>query len=223
MPPPAKPGRRQKNAAKAGPAKIDASRAGSTDSGGLRFGAFLRNLLLAVIPVALVWLLLTPLLDNVLRAGGEALAHLTESPNVTQLLPAASDPHYARLHRLDFPPARRNVSSFRVTDIHFHLVLLGVLFLAVPGVPWKRRLANLGWAFLVLLAFDLLLVLFWVKFIYATQLGAWSVETYGPFARNFWGLGKHVLNLPIKLALPFALWTAFYLDRLLAGRGGQDN
>ena len=55
---------------------------------------------------------------------------------------------------------------------------------------------------------------FWVKFAYATQLGAWSAAHYGPFARNFWGLGKHVLDLPVKLALPFALWAGFYLRQL---------
>ena len=185
---------------------------------GLPYGRFLRNLLLAVVPVALVWVALTPFLDNFLRVGGEALVHLTEVPNVTELLPAATDRHYALIHRLDFPPARRNVTSFRVTDLHFHLVLLGVLFLAVPGVPWKRRLGNLGQAALITLAFDVVLVLLWVKFTYATQLGDWSLEHYGAFARNAWGLAKHVADLPIKLALPFALWAAFYLRLLLPRR-----
>lgn len=192
---------------------------GSRDAGGLRFGLFLRNLLLAIVPVVLVWMLLTPLLDNLLRTAGENLVHLTESPDVTRLYPAATDSHYAQVQRVDFPPARRNVSTFRVTDVHFHFVLLGVLFLAVPAIPWRQRLSRLGWAALALLLFDVVLVLFWVKFIYATQLGAWSLENYTPFARNFWGLGKHVLDLPIKLALPFALWVGFYLDRLLPGRG----
>ena len=186
---------------------------------GLRFGVFLRNLLLALVPVVLVWMFLTPFLDNFLRVAGESLVHLTESPDVTRLLPAAADRHYAQVQRLDFPPARRNVSNFRVTDVHFPFVLLGILFLAVPEVPWRQRLSRLGWAALALLLFDVVLVLFWVKFIYATQLGAWSLEHYGAFARNFWGLGKHVLDLPIKLALPFALWVGFYLDRLLPGRG----
>jgi hypothetical protein len=63
--------------------------------------------------------------------------------------------------------------------------------------------------------FQVLLVLFWVEFTYTTQLGTWSLEHYGAFARNFWGLGKHLLDLPIKLALPFILWAAFYLGRLL--------
>jgi hypothetical protein len=184
------------------------------------YGRFLLHLLLAVVPVALVWVALTPVLDNFLRIGGEAFVQLTEVPNVTELLPAAADPHYAVIHRRDFPPARANVTTFRVTDVHFHLVLLGVLFLAVPGVPWRRRLLRLGQAALILLAFDVVLVLLWVKFTYATQLGDWSVEHYGPFARNAWGLAKHVADLPIKLALPFALWAGFYLGLLLPRRDG---
>jgi hypothetical protein len=63
--------------------------------------------------------------------------------------------------------------------------------------------------------FQMILVVFWVEFLYATQLGGWSVEHYGAVARNLWGLGKHVLDLPVKLALPLMLWAGFYLDRLL--------
>ena len=182
---------------------------------------FLRNLLLAVLPVYAVWALATPLYDRVLVAGGQAVVRLAESPNVTRLLPAYQDPHYAWIDRLDFPPARRRVHSFRVTDLHFHLVLLGALFLAVPGISWRERLGALGWALLAAFGFHLVLVLFWVKFVYATQLGAWSAEHYGAFARNFWGLGKHLLDLPVKLALPFALWAAFHLRRLLPRRAEE--
>jgi len=181
----------------------------------LPVGRLLRNLLLALVPVVLVWMLITPYYDRFLTESGEVLLHLIESPNVSELLPAARDPHYALITRLDFPPSRRNVSSFRVTDLHFHLVLLAALFLAVPGVPWKQRFSNLGVALLVAVFFHLLLVVFWVQFVYATQLGTWSLEHYGAFSRNCWGLGKHLLDLPVKLAFPFVLWAAFYLDRLL--------
>ena len=61
-----------------------------------------------------------------------------------------------------------------------------------------------------------------VKVAYATQLGTWSLEHYGPFARNFWGLLHHLLDLPFKLALPFALWAAFYLPLLLGSRRTPD-
>jgi hypothetical protein len=117
--------------------------------------------------------------------------------------------------RLDFPPQSEVVSSFRLTDLHFPVILLAALFLAVPGVPWRERLSNLGVALVVTALFHLVLVLFWVKFVYATQLGDWSLEHYGALARNFWGLGKHLLDLPVKLALPLLLWAGFYVDRLL--------
>jgi hypothetical protein len=176
---------------------------------------FLRNLALAALPVVFVWLLATPFYNRFLASAGANLVHWTESPNVTTLTPALEDRHTAWIDRADFPPARRRVASLRLTDLHFPLILLGALFLAVPGVPWRERLANLGWALLATVFFHLALVLFHVKFVYATQLGAWSFEHYGAFARNFWGLGKHLLDLPVKLALPLALWVGFHYPRLL--------
>ena len=60
-----------------------------------------------------------------------------------------------------------------------------------------------------------------VKFIYATQLGAWSAENYGSWGQNFFGLGKHLLDLPFKFALPLLLWSALYLRQLLPGTDGR--
>jgi hypothetical protein len=173
----------------------------------------IRNVLLALIPVWLVWTLLTPIYNRVLLVSARNLLHLTESPNVTDL--PRRDDHFAYVQRLDFPPAKSLVHSFRVTDLHFHFVLLGALFLAVPGIAWRERMGNFGVACLITVFFDLFLLFFYVKFVYATQLGDWSLTHYGPFARNFWGLGKHLLDLPFKLSLPLVLWAAFYLRRLL--------
>ena len=44
-------------------------------------------------------------------------------------------------------------------------------------------------------------------------------QHYGAIRRNFWGLGKHLLDLPMKLALPLALWVGFYYPRLVPRRG----
>jgi hypothetical protein len=174
----------------------------------------LRNILLWILPAALLWLAAGGFYNRVLRIGATHLLHLTESPNVTDLFPYPEDLNYVTVHRRDFPPARSQVSSLRVTDLHYPLILLLALFLAPPGIAWRRRLENLGWALLVAIGFHLLLFVFTVKFVYATQLGNWSLAHYGPFARNFWGLGKHLLDLPIKLALPLALWAFFYLPLL---------
>jgi len=176
---------------------------------------FIRNALLWLLPVALLWVIVTPFYNRFLLGSAATLVHLTESPDVTDLL--RKDDHFAYVARRDFPPSRSLVHSFRVTDVHFHLVMLAALFLAVPRVPWRRRLENLGVALLITVFFDILLIFFYVKFAYATQLGAWSMSHYGAFARNFWGLGKHLLDLPFKFSLPFVLWAGFYLRALTPG------
>lgn len=183
--------------------------------GGAWAPRFIRNVLLWLLPVWAVWTLATPAYNRFLLVGGANLLHLSESPPVTVFY--RNDAHFASLERRDFPPARALVGpALRVTDIHFHLVLLGALFLAVPGVSWRRRAKNLGWAVLATVFFDLALVFLYAKYLYATQLGAWSLAHYGPLARNGYGLARHLLDLPGKLALPFALWAGFYL-RLLGG------
>jgi hypothetical protein len=179
----------------------------------------IRNVLLALIPVWLVWTLLTPVYNRFLLVSARNLLHITESPNVTDL--PRRDTHFAYVQRLDFPPMKSLVHSFRVTDLHFHFVLLGALFLAVPGIRWRERLANFGWACLITVFFDIFLLFFYVKFVYATQLGDWSLAHYGPFARNFWGLGKHLLDLPFKLSLPLLLWAGFYFEPLMGAVRGE--
>jgi hypothetical protein len=173
-----------------------------------------RNTLLWLVPVAALWWLATPVYNRILVDSAVRVLHLFEHPAVTEL-PAKGD-HDAYVVRRDFPPARSLVHPFRVTDVHFHLLLLGALFLGVPGLPWRERLGNLAIAAVITVLYDVVLVAFIVESAYATQLGAWSLAHYGAFARNFFGLGKHLLDLPFKLALPLLLWCGFYLPRLRA-------
>lgn len=182
-------------------------------------GRLVRNVVLWLVPVWLVWFLLTPFYNRFLLTASENLLQITESPDVTELVPKGR--HDAYVQRRDFPPAKSLVHAFRVTDLHFHLVLLGALFLAVPGVPWRQRLENLGWAVLVTVFFDLFLGFFVVKAVYATGLGAWSAEHYGPFARNAYGMTRHLFDLPFKLGLPLLLWAGFYLGRMMEGMRGE--
>ena len=166
-------------------------------------------------PLAMAgWLLLSPFLSLFVVKAAERLTRLFERPAVTRI--ELSQGEDALISRGDTRAGGRLPYGVRVTDIHFPLVLLIAIFLATPDVAAGERLANLGYALLIVLFFFIIDLFFWVKFAYATQLGAWSAAHYGPFARNFWGLGKHILDLPVKLALPFALWAAFYL-RQLAG------
>jgi len=174
-----------------------------------------KGIALWAIPCALLWMLLTPFLNLFLARAAERMTRLTERPAVTTIqLSAGQD---ALVNRTDTRARGRLPYVVRVTDIHFPLILVAALFLATPGIPWKERASNLGLALLVVLCFDVVDLFFWVKFVYATQLGSWSLEHYGAFARNFWGLGKHLLDLPVKLALPIALWCGFYLGKLTAG------
>ncbi|MBV8202061.1 MAG: hypothetical protein JOZ15_15685 [Acidobacteria bacterium] len=178
----------------------------------------IRNTLLWMVPVAVLWWLATPVYNRVLLRSASGVLALFEHPAVTEL--SAKGDHDAYVVRRDFPPARSLVHPFRVTDVHFHLLLLISLFLAVPGLPWRERLANLTIAAAITVAYDVLLVVFIVEFSYSTQLGAWSLAHYGAFARNFYGLAKHLLDLPFKLALPLLLWCVFYLRRLLSASAG---
>ncbi len=169
-----------------------------------------------LLPVAVVWVILTPFYNNFLTKAAERLVRLTESPAVTRL--QVHDPHHLVITRTDLPTSRGWLQSIRTTDTHFPLIMLGAFFLAVPSIGWKKRLENLGWAVLIAVFFHIVSLYFRVHFVYATQLGAWSGEHYGTLARNFWGLSSHLLELPFKFALPFVLWAAFYVHYLLPDR-----
>lgn len=171
-------------------------------------GHLVRNLLLWILPAAAVWLLITPFYNRFLAAAGEPLARLTEFPSVTRLY--IQETHQVLVTRSDLSGSQGFVYKLRLTDLHFNLILTVALFLAVPAIEPRRRMENLGWALLVSVCFHILVLFFSVKFFYSTQLGAWSNEHYGPIAQNFWGFGKHLLDLPFKLALPFILWAGFY-------------
>lgn len=175
---------------------------------------FAGRLLLWAPLAAFAWVLATPYYNLFLVRAAERLTRLGERPAVTRI--ALDRGTQAVISRADTRAGGRLPYATSATDLHFPLVLLLALFLAVPDVPWPKRLENLGIALLVAVAFHVLDLFFWVKFVYATQLGDWSLARYGPFARNFWGMGKHLLDLPVKLALPLLLWSLFYLRQLLS-------
>ena len=175
---------------------------------------FVRAVLVWLIPVAVVWVLATPWYNAFLTTAGENLVRLTEDPSVTRLL-FSEDKHHFLITRTDVASAKGPLGSVRITDTHFPLLMLWAFFLAVPGVPWRKRMENFGWATLIAIFFHIISLFCWVKFVYATQLGAWSAENYNTFQINFWGMAKHLLDLPFKLALPLVVWAAFYFRLLL--------
>jgi hypothetical protein len=191
-------------------------------AGAFPFRRFLRNALVWLPPVLLVWVVLTPYYNLFLVNAGENLLHLIERPDRTRL--TLVEGQMALIGRTDLEGRGQagSVGRFRVTDVHFPVLLLAVGILAVPGVPLRDRLEALGWSLLVLAFLHLVSVVFWVQFVYTTQLGAWSAERYGPVARNFWGLGKHLLDLVFKFAVPLALWAWFFLPHLAPATAGGD-
>lgn len=172
-----------------------------------------RNLGLWLLPIYLLWVALTPIYDRVLLRAAERCLHAIERPDVTDLFARGPD---AWVLRRDFPPTRSRVHAFRVSDIHFHIVLTGALFLAVPGVAWADRFRRLTYATLLTVFYDLTLCTILVEAFYATGLGSWSLQHYGPYSRNFLGLSRHLLDLPLKLALPLLLWSTFYSDKIFS-------
>lgn len=174
---------------------------------------FLRGVLIWILPAVLLWLLITPFYNLFLTRAAENLVRLTESPSVTRL--QIRETHYFVITRSDLPTSRGFIESVRVTDTHFPLIMLFAFFLATPGISWRRKLETLGWSVLIAIFFHMISLLLWVKFVYATQLGDWSVENYSPLARNAWGLAKHLADLPFKFSLPVLLWAAFHLRELL--------
>ena len=172
----------------------------------------MRRLLFWVVPCAVVWVLITPVYNRLLAGWTERLIRLAERPAVSRV--EMQDEHFAALRRTDYA-ADKQLYRIRLTDLHFNLILTGALFLAVPGIPRGRRLQNLGWSMFASILFHILLLFFFVKFVFATQLGSWSAQHYGAFAQNFWGLGKHMLDLAFKFALPFILWAGFYYREFL--------
>lgn len=172
-----------------------------------------KGLVTWLLPVVAAWSLALPLYNPFLAKAAENVVRMTEDPSVSRL--PMKGKHYFLVTRTDVPAPKGFLSSVRITDTHFPLILTGVLFLAVPGVPLLRRLENLGWAALLSAFFHIFSLFLWVKFIYATQLGEWSLEHYTPAARETWGMAKHLADLPFKFGLPLALWVAFYLRELI--------
>ena len=173
---------------------------------------FLKRAVLWVVPVIVLWWAITPLYNHFLTVSTQSLLRLTESPSVTTL--QTHDRHNLVITRSDYPTQKGKLASIQTTSVHFHLILMGILFMGIPGIPSKERFSNLGVSLLISVFFHLTLLFFYVKFIYATQLGSWSASHYGPFGQNFWGLGKHLLDLPFKFALPLILWLSFYFQEL---------
>jgi hypothetical protein len=64
-----------------------------------------------------------------------------------------------------------------------------------------------------------------VKFLSATALGPWSLQRYSDFGREVLGYLQVMTDLPIRFALPFALWVGFNwheIGQLIGSETGDD-
>lgn len=180
---------------------------------------FTKGLLIWIVPISIAWILITPIYNRFLTKAAENLVRITESPGVTRL--QGSETHFFLITRSDVPMPRGYLAKVRVTDTHFTLIMLAAFFLAVPGISLRKRLEPLGWSVLISVFFHILSLFLWVKFMYATQLGEWSMNNYGAFARNAWGISKHLADLPFKFGLPVLLWAFFFLGEILPRRSAK--
>ena len=85
---------------------------------------------------------ITPFYNRFLRESAETVVRLTERPAVTHLYPAPKSEtranqeiHYLVITRDDHSAKKGFLYSVRTTDLHFPMVYLWAMFMAVPGVP----------------------------------------------------------------------------------------
>jgi hypothetical protein len=166
-------------------------------------GAALRALA-GFLAALFVWFAFSALYERSLAIAGESTLRAFERPAVTTL--RASDGEI-RVDRADFPDSSAR-PGLPAADIHFNFVLLAALFALSPHPLRARPFGRFWIAALLLWTIHVVAVVFQVESVYATSLGPWSVEHYGPVARNFWAAGFHFYQIAGRFAAPFVLWWA---------------
>ena len=152
-----------------------------------------------------LWLLFSRPYERALAAAAEPVLRLLEIPATTTL---DARPGEIVVSRADFPPASP-LPGLPAEDIHFDFVILVALF-ATDARPFRpERVAAFGKAGILLFLIHVAALVFEVRFLYATRLGAWSDAHYGVVARNFWAAGHHFYEIAGRFAAPFALWWLF--------------
>ncbi|HEY2797298.1 MAG TPA: hypothetical protein VGK26_05365 [Thermoanaerobaculia bacterium] len=164
-------------------------------------GALLR--VTAAFAVALgIWFVFAAPYERTLAAAAELSIRAFEHPAATTLAPSAGE---IRVERSDFPPESPR-PGLPAADLHFNFALLAALFALSPR---PLRPANFGrfWIAAALLwVVHVAALIFQVESVYATRMGPWSAEHYGPIARNFWAAGFHFYQILGRFAAPFVLW-----------------
>jgi len=149
-----------------------------------------------------VWFAFAAPYERTLAVAGGLVLRVLERPAVSTLRSSEGE---IRVDRADFPEASAR-PGLPTADIHFNFVLLAALFALSPHPLRARPFGRFWIAALLLWVIHVAAVVFEVQSLYATSLGPWSVEHYGPIARNFWAAGFHFYQIAGRFAAPFVLW-----------------
>jgi hypothetical protein len=151
------------------------------------------------------WLAFSAPYEKAVAGTAELVLRFFERPAVTSLSAEGGE---IRVNRSDFPPASPR-PGLPADDLHFNFVILAALFALGPRPLEPHRFGRFWLAAAGLGAIHVLALVFEVESLYATRLGPWSAEHYGPFARNFWAAGFHFYQIAGRFAAPFVLWWGF--------------
>ncbi len=173
--------------------------------------SFVKRLPLTLVIAMMLWLALRPLLDTAVTGLAEILIRSFEYPRVTRL---EAVNHRTQVFRSDFR-SDSTIPTIPLTEVHFNTIILFALFLALPGRFSKKNLERLVMAWFLLYLAQTLNLFLHVKCIYALNLGDWSHQAYGSFARDFYGFWRYFTDLPGRFSFPFVFWMAFFWEQAL--------
>jgi hypothetical protein len=178
---------------------------------------FLRRLPIALVAALVLWLLLRPALDHAVAGLAQTLVRAYEYPRVTRLVVAD---HRAEVRRADFRTTS-GIPALALTEIHFNLIVLLALSLALPRPFSRRQLERLFMGCCVLYLTQAINLVFHIKTLYALGLGEWSQANYSDLARNLFGFGRYFTDLPGRFSFPFLIWLGFNWDTVFAMIGAR--
>jgi len=174
-------------------------------------GVFLRRLPVALMAGVMLWLLLRPAVDIAVAGLAQTLIRAFEHPRVTRLV---VDDHRIQVHRSDFRSGS-GIPTVSLAENNFNLIVLLTLCLALPRPFSRRQLERLFMGCCVLYLTQTLNLVFHIKTLYATGLGEWSRQFYSDFARDVFGFGRYLTDLPGRFSFPFVIWLGFNWDLVM--------
>jgi len=165
----------------------------------------------------ILWTIIQEPYAAVLSAISEPVIHLTERPAVTELRTTGGE---TIVNRRDFP-SRFQRPAMSMPQVTFNIILLAALFATALKPFSDRNMLRFLYALLILIPIHVLAVMAHVKSLYAVGFGAWSLEHYGVFARNFWSALDHFYKIFGSHAAAVGLWFALSTDRVGLARAEE--